>query len=64
MNAVQVVIVGFGGLALVATTIKVMIRMNRSERQIMERRMAEWRAAGSIPGDKPNFYAGQGGSSN
>jgi hypothetical protein len=64
MNAVQAVILACGGLALIATTIKVMIRMNRRERQIMERRMAEWRAAGSIPEHKPNFYVGHGGSSN
>lgn len=52
-----------GGLALIAVAFTVMIRINRKERLVMERRRAAWIAAGSIPEDRPNFYSGSGGDS-
>ncbi len=62
MNGVQEVSLAGGGSALIAVAIAVMARINRKERVMMERRLAAWRAAGSVPEERPNFYSGSGGA--
>ena len=47
---------------MIAVAIAVMARINRKERVMMERRLAAWRAAGSVPEERPNFYSGSGGA--
>ena len=62
MTAIQAILViaGFGGLvwAMVAW----MVRANRREQEIMQRRHEEWLANGSNPDEKPNFFSGPSGS--
>ena len=43
--------------------IAVMIRLNQSERRLMERRREEWIAGGCIPEEEPNFFSGNSGDS-
>jgi hypothetical protein len=61
MNAAQAVIVIGGFLVLMSVMVVLMIRINRREREIMERRHEEWIARGSIPEEKPNFFSGNPG---
>ena len=46
------------GVSLVI--IAVMIRVNQSERRLMDRRREEWIAGDRIPEEEPNFYSGNG----
>jgi hypothetical protein len=58
MTAAQMAIAIGGTLALLTAMVTMMGRANQRERRIIERRYAEWIAGGSIPEEKPNFYAG------
>jgi hypothetical protein len=40
--------------------IAAMIRLNRSERRLMERRREAWIIEGRVAEDEPNFYSGSG----
>ena len=61
MIAMQAVLViaGFGGAmwAMVAW----MIRSNRREQEIMDRRRQEWIEGGSHPDEEPKFFSGNSG---
>ena len=58
MNAIEVAIVVAGTLMVAAAMIAVMVRINQSERRLMDRRHEEWIAGGSVPEEKPNFFSG------
>jgi hypothetical protein len=45
---------------LLTMMIAAMIRLNRSERRLMQRRRAAWITEGRVPEDEPNFYSGSG----
>jgi hypothetical protein len=64
MTTVHAVIVLGGSLLILTASTAMMIRANRSERRVIERRTAEWIAGGCVPEEKPNFYTGSGGSGN
>ena len=61
MNAAQAVIVIGGFLVLMSAMIALMIRVNRREKETIERRYEEWIAGGSDPDEKPNFFSGNAG---
>jgi 3-mercaptopyruvate sulfurtransferase SseA len=63
MLAIQIVVAVAGFGALMWAMVAWMIRANRHERELMERRRSEWIANGSDPDDEPNFYTGFGGGS-
>lgn len=60
MTTAQAVLVAGGSLVLLTIMIAAMIRLNRSERRLMERRRKAWIAEGRVPEDEPNFYSGSG----
>jgi hypothetical protein len=61
MTAAQIAIVVAVSLMLLTVTIAIMVRINRSELRIIERRRQEWIARGSNPDEAPNFYSGSSG---
>lgn len=61
MTAGQIVVVVVGSLALCWAMIAFMVRANRTEQRIIERRRQEWLDGGADPGDEPNFFSGPGG---
>jgi hypothetical protein len=64
MNAVQAVILIGGFAGLMWAMVSWMMRANRREKEIIERRHNEWVARGSDPDEKPNFFSGNlGGGS-
>lgn len=50
------VVVGF--LVASSAMVTVMVKVNRKERAIMERRRQEWMDAGGSPEDRPHFDLG------
>jgi hypothetical protein len=60
MSAGQAVLLVGASLVIIAVMIAVLLRVNQSERRLMERRREEWIAGGCIPEEEPNFYSGRG----
>jgi hypothetical protein len=63
MTAVQAAIILVGALVLSTALMMVMTRINRSDRQQIERRRQAWVDAGRLPEDEPTFdgCGGDGG---
>ena len=61
MSAGQAVLLVSVSLVIIAVMTAVMIRLNQSERRLMERRREEWIAGGCIPEEEPNFFSGSSG---
>jgi hypothetical protein len=60
MTTAQAALVAGGSLVLLTMMIAAMIRLNRSERRLMQRRREAWITEGRVPEDEPNFYSGSG----
>ena len=62
MTAVQVMILLFGFLLLATAMSALMVRFNRSQQAVMQRRREAWIADGADPDKEPQFYGcGSGG---
>jgi hypothetical protein len=58
---VGVVLISIGGLLLIVWAVRVMIRMEKVNRERVQRRRELWEAEGRI-GPPPGDYIGRGGS--
>jgi hypothetical protein len=61
MNATHAVILIGGSFLLMWAMVAWMLRANKREKEVIERRHQEWIAAGSNPDEKPNFFSGSAG---
>lgn len=63
MIVIQAILVISGFGCVMWAMVAWMVRANKREQEIMDRRRQEWIANGSDPDEEPNFYTGFGGGS-